>query len=405
MTKPAGRRGAELIGEALAQQGIKTIFSLSGNQIMPVYDALHDTGIRIIHTRHEGAAVYMAEAAAQVSGEVSVALLTAGPGFANGLSAIYTARESETPILILTGDSPVSRDGRGAFQELDQCTAATAVAKATFRCVDPAGLGEDIIRAIALAKAGRPGPVHLALPDDVLRQVATPDPAAATVTKIDGANSATDADLAVLAEHIGKSERPVLLAGPAFCRPRWKQPLADLAENLNIPVITFESPRGLRAPRLGAFAEVIPKADCIITLGKPLNFMTGFGDPPLVSPTCAVPAIRRRRKRARSRSRRPWRSQPHPVTTLPILNRRQARQRPIHCRPQGERPGATKSPLPSPTAQRNGPRQNLPKRKFVPSTLRKPLPISPTRTTPRHLSLMVVKSANGARQRQTPMSH
>ena len=167
-------RGADLLVEGLNEAGVETVFSLSGNQIMPVYDALHGSGIRIVHTRHEGAAVYMAEAAAQITERVGVALLTAGPGFANGLSAIYTALESETPLVVLSGDSPALRDGRGAFQELDQSAAAEVMAKASFRCQNAADLKQDVLRAIALAEAGRPGPVHLALPDDVLRQHAQP---------------------------------------------------------------------------------------------------------------------------------------------------------------------------------------------------------------------------------------
>ena len=102
-------RGADLLVEGLKEAGVETVFSLSGNQIMPVYDALYGSGIRIIHTRHEGAAVYMAEAAAQVTDRTGVALLTAGPGFANGLSAMYTALESETPLVVLSGDSPSGR--------------------------------------------------------------------------------------------------------------------------------------------------------------------------------------------------------------------------------------------------------------------------------------------------------
>ncbi len=281
-------RGADLLAQGLADADITTVFSLSGNQIMPVYDALRDTSIRIIHTRHEGAAVYMAEAAAQLGGTVGVALLTAGPGFANGLSAIYTARESETPLLVLSGDSPVARDGRGAFQELNQCAAAAPLAKASFRARRAGGLREDIGRAIALARSGRPGPVHLALPDDVLRQIAAHDPDAASVSPPPALTNAGEAHLGALAARLAEAQRPIILAGPAFCRPQWKAPLAKLANRLNVPIVTFESPRGLRAPRLGAFAEVIAEADSVVTLGKPLNFMVGFGDQPVLGPTCPV---------------------------------------------------------------------------------------------------------------------
>ena len=102
--------GAAVVTDTLRRAGVTTIFSLSGNQIMPVYDACIDAGIRIVHTRHEAAAVYMAEAWAQVTGELGVALVTAAPGFANAISPLYTARMSESPVLFLSGDAPMGMD-------------------------------------------------------------------------------------------------------------------------------------------------------------------------------------------------------------------------------------------------------------------------------------------------------
>ena len=110
------KRGADHLVDGLAALGIDTVYSLSGNQIMPVYDALIGSGLRLVHTRHEAAAVHMAEADAQLTNRAGIALLTAGPGFANGLSAIFTAQQSQTPVLVLTGDAPLARDDHGAFQ-------------------------------------------------------------------------------------------------------------------------------------------------------------------------------------------------------------------------------------------------------------------------------------------------
>ena len=102
--------------ETLANHGVEVIFSLSGNQIMPLYDACIDSNIRIIHTRHEASAVYMAEAYAQMSGKIGVALVTAGPGLLNAVSALYSAARSESPVLLISGDAALSMDGRGGFQ-------------------------------------------------------------------------------------------------------------------------------------------------------------------------------------------------------------------------------------------------------------------------------------------------
>jgi acetolactate synthase-1/2/3 large subunit len=125
--------GAKLVIEALEKAGVTKIFGLSGNQIMSLYDACIGTSIELVHVRQEAAASYMAEAWAQLTGEIGVALIAGGPAFCNGLGALYQVRASETPVILLTGDGPVSADGTGAFQELDQVAIAKPLVKASFR--------------------------------------------------------------------------------------------------------------------------------------------------------------------------------------------------------------------------------------------------------------------------------
>lgn len=151
-------RGADLLVEALKAAGVTRIYSLSGNQIMPVYDACFEAGVEIVHTRHEAAAVYMAEAHAQLSGTVGVAMVTAGAGAANALGPLFTASESETPVLLLTGDSPVSQDGRGAFQEMDQVPMTAPLTKLSMRPRSAGELGTAVAKAVRTASSGRPGP-------------------------------------------------------------------------------------------------------------------------------------------------------------------------------------------------------------------------------------------------------
>lgn len=132
-------RGADLVIKSLAGAGVSRIFALSGNQIMPLFDACIDAGVEIVHTRHEAACVYMAEAHAQLTGELGVALVTAGVGLGNAVGPLYCALASETPVLLLSGDSPVAQDGSGAFQELSQTHITQAVTRyaARPRCVAP----------------------------------------------------------------------------------------------------------------------------------------------------------------------------------------------------------------------------------------------------------------------------
>ena len=123
-------RGADLVVEALVAAGVRRLFSLSGNQILSLYDATVGSGIRIIHTRHEAAAVHMADAWGRLTEEPGVALVTAGPGHLNALSALYGALMSESPVVLLSGASPLGQAGRGAFQEMDQAAAAAMAAPA-----------------------------------------------------------------------------------------------------------------------------------------------------------------------------------------------------------------------------------------------------------------------------------
>lgn len=267
--------GADALVGTLKAAGVRCIFSLSGNQIMPVYDALLGSGIRLVHVRHEASAVYMAEAWAQLTGEVGVALVTAGAGFGNALGALLSARASETPVLLLSGDSPRAQDGTGAFQELDQVAMAAPVTKSAHRARTADTLGDEASALLQQARAGRPGPVLLALPADVLT---APLSGAATRTSIPAApaQDLTQADATAIAAFLNAGQSPLILTGPALSRTRAGDALSRLRDALGVPVLCMESPRGLRDPSLGALVDVTRQADRILLLGKSPDFTTGF---------------------------------------------------------------------------------------------------------------------------------
>ena len=116
--------GAVRLVEALTAAGVHHLFTLSGNQILSIFDATIGHGISLVHTRHEAAAVHMADAWGRLTEQPGVALVTAGPGHLNALSALYGARMAESPVVLLSGASPRAQRGRGAFQEVDQVAAA-----------------------------------------------------------------------------------------------------------------------------------------------------------------------------------------------------------------------------------------------------------------------------------------
>lgn len=281
----AGLRGADILARALARAGVKHLFSLSGNQIMPVYDATHEAGQRIHHVRHEGAAVHMADAWARMTGEVGIALLTGGPGHANGVGALYTALASESPLVMLSGHAPLKELDKGAFQEMRQADMAAPVVKASFTAQRADTLGHDIARAMRHARFGRPGPVHLSLPFDVLEdrvvdgEAAIPAAAAFEATPIPLGDAVAKAVL----DELSRARRPLILTGPALSTDRGRAAQRALAAACGVPVICMESPRGVNDPSLGAFPGVLAQADLVVLLGKQLDFTLKFGQAPALA--------------------------------------------------------------------------------------------------------------------------
>ena len=279
-------RGADILARALAGAGVRHLCSLSGNQIMPVYDAALEARLSILHVRHEGAAVHMADAWGRLTGEPGVALLTGGPGHANGVGALYTALAAESPMIMLSGHAPLAELGRGAFQEMAQADLAAPVTKASWTAQRADTLGEDIERALRIARSGRPGPVHVSLPFDVLEARVASDtvvpsrPAAPVARELE--DSARDAVIAELA----RVQRPLVLAGPAMANGAGRDARERLAEAIGVPVVCMESPRGINDPALGAFAEVLREADLVVLLGKQPDFTLRFGAPPAVAADC-----------------------------------------------------------------------------------------------------------------------
>ena len=284
-------KGAELLVDTLVQAGVRRLFSLSGNQIMPVYDACIDAGVSIVHVRHEAAAVHMADAWAQITGEPGVALVTAGPGFGNALSALFSARHSESPVLLLSGDSPVAADGDAPFQEMAQTDVARPLVKAAWRPARAGRVGRDTAAAIACARSGRPGPAHVALPFDVLDGVAD-DADRVRAAELDRRPRALPAPVAgEAAGRIARAKRPIVLTGPCMNRSRNRARLAALEAALGVPAVPVESPRGLRDPALGAFPGVLAASDLVVLLGKAADFSVGFARPPALDTAAELVVI------------------------------------------------------------------------------------------------------------------
>ena len=271
--------GADVLVEGLIAAGVKHLFSLSGNQILSVYDATIGRDIELFHTRHEAAAVHMADGWGRLTEEPGVALLTAGPGHCNGLTGLYVALMAESPLLMLSGHCPEAQIGKGAFQEIDQAAAARPVAKASWRVERSEDLEGDLSRALELAVSGRPGPVHLSLPSDVLETSVR----GTCRSHLKGAADAVDGNMEVVLDLLGRAERPLILAGPATGRGRRWLAVEALVAATGIPALPMESPRGVNDPALRLATTCLADADVVLLIGKKLDFSLRFGQAPVFS--------------------------------------------------------------------------------------------------------------------------
>ena len=271
MKKP---RGADALVSALKQAGVKRIFTLSGNHIMSVFDALVDGGIELVHTRHEAAAVHMADAYSRVSGETGVAMVTGGPGHGNAVSALYTAQLNESPVILLSGHAPNANLGMGAFQEIRQADMARPVSKAAWTSASAEALAPDFARAVRTAHGGRPGPVNLNLPSDALEDHTA---LASKLEFQEKPSPLSTEDAKSMAERLSRAERPLILVAATCLTRRGRERIARLEDACKVPVIGMESPRGMADAVLGAFGEVLSQADCVLLLGKKVDFSLKYG--------------------------------------------------------------------------------------------------------------------------------
>ncbi|HWV80871.1 MAG TPA: thiamine pyrophosphate-binding protein, partial [Hyphomicrobiaceae bacterium] len=247
-------RGADIVARTLEKLGATKVFTLSGNHIMSIFDAALETKLELIHVRHEAATVHMADAWGRLAGEPGVAMVTGGPGHANAVGALYTALANESPMVLLSGHAATDELGRGGFQEIAQADLARPVSKASWTSTSAASLGDDVAKAFEIARSGRPGPVHLSLPSDLLD--AELDAASASIPgqQASGASSAPPEVLAdAVLDAIAKARAPLIIAAPHLSGPHGRPLLAELEKAVQAPVVVMESPRGIRDATLGSF--------------------------------------------------------------------------------------------------------------------------------------------------------
>ncbi|MBD3679139.1 MAG: acetolactate synthase [Rhodobacteraceae bacterium] len=275
------RRAADHLADCLASLGADRLFCVPGESYLSFLDALHgDNRIETVVCRHEGGAGMMAVADAKLTGRPGLLAVSRGPGATNASIALHLAQQDAVPLIALIGQVARHERGRGAFQEVDYSQMFREVAKGVWEVQNGAQLGETVARAWQAAISGTPGPVVIALPEDMLSDPVEDSP---QVLRPLAPAAPGAADLDRVAGLLAKSERPLIIAGGGLAAPEGRKALADLANAHGIPVaLTFKhqeifdngSPLyaghlGFKIP--GGIVKQLQQADLILALGTRLG--------------------------------------------------------------------------------------------------------------------------------------
>jgi acetolactate synthase-1/2/3 large subunit len=267
----------------LKAEGVRHLFTLSGLHIAPIYAACIEEGIQVVDTRHEQAAAHAADATARLTRGIGVACVTAGPGVTDALTGIANAWAASSPVLLLGGAAPSFNAGKGSLQEMEQVDLFTRITKWSDRIPAPDRVPTFMARAFRLMLTGRPGPVFLELPWDVLSNGVDEDECKLptgyrTRARMPGDPRFVEQAAALLAA----AERPAIIGGSSIWWDDAAAPLAALAERLSAPVYLNGAGRGSLPPDHPHFLsltrkDALAKADVVVIAGTPLDFRLGYG--------------------------------------------------------------------------------------------------------------------------------
>ncbi|GAB4267355.1 MAG: thiamine pyrophosphate-binding protein [Candidatus Promineifilaceae bacterium] len=272
--------GGELAARQLAAQGVRTLYTLCGGHVAPIYEGCLNNGITVIDFRHEQAAGHAADAHARLTRNIGVALVTAGPGVTDAVTAVANAYQARSPMILLGGAAPLKTKGMGALQEMPQTEMFQTFTKASFTIERTEEIPEKLHWAFETALNGRPGPVFVELPFDVLFNAIDP---VATLPKVTAVPVEPEiGDLRRMFELLRAAEKPLLIAGTQVYWDEAHDALRALTEQTGMPVYTNGAGRGtlpmthphcFKATR----GKALKEADCVLLIGTPLDFRLKYG--------------------------------------------------------------------------------------------------------------------------------
>ena len=282
--------GGWLVAKTLNELGVREIFSLSGGHINPIYDACQDFGIRIIDTHHEQGASMAADAYGRVKRKPAICLVTAGPGFTNTVTGIAGAYLSNSPLILLSGKSGIEEQERLPLQDIDQQSIISPITKWASTIFDTKRIPEYITTAYKKAITGKPGPVYLGMPYEVLYASCNEEQVNRYNTVMPSSKVEPPQESITQAIEMFKaSTRPLAIAGSGAWYADADKELLRFLDNVKIPIYTLNFGRGIVSDNhkqcFGAaslsgpvgFKKISSEADLILLLGIRLSLYIGFG--------------------------------------------------------------------------------------------------------------------------------
>ena len=286
MSAQQGKTVAEWIAEFIVARGAKRVYGLQGGHIQPIWDYLTQRKVRIVDVRDEGAGVHMAHCHAVLTGEVGIAFATAGPGVTNCVSAIANASLERVPVVLIGGCAPVPQDDLGPLQGIDHVSIMRPVTRSsrTLRSADNILRDLDKAWSTAIGDGNAPGPVYIEIPTDVLRKVVPPGVVLQEylTPKLTRRIPPAAAEVLRAAQIVAQAKRPLVISGRG-AMGNGKE-LVRFLDASGVLYLDTQESRGIVPGSHPSFvgavrARVMKEADLVISIGRKLDYQTGYGSP------------------------------------------------------------------------------------------------------------------------------
>ena len=279
----ASIHGGRIVARALRAENVPFVFTLCGGHVMSIYDGCLDEGIGVIDTRHEQTAGHAADGWARVTGKPGVAIVTAGPGLTDAVTAVASAHRAQVPMLIIGGQGPRIFADMGSLQDMNHVELMRPITKWSVSVPSARRLGEYVATAFRKATTNVPGPVFLEMPLDLLfEQVEEEDVVVPTNYRTDAAIAGDPRMIDRAFQLLKSAERPVALVGSQYWWSKRRDAYEKFVETFRMPVYVNGAARGSLPPGHPCFfqqtrKEALRSADVILIFGTPLDFRIGYG--------------------------------------------------------------------------------------------------------------------------------